>query len=505
MTLLFAGCKKDVEPEASVVKIVDENIEKGSDYINIDVEYDYPVELEAVTLYLSEKEDMSGAKTYNCKVEGKKFSVEVKGIKDETGYYFYYEYNNGYEKEKSGKKNMQTIVVTEAATNVTPTTAVLKGSVTNNDSDNKITEMGLCWGTEQDPTIEGEHYNIGTGNAEGVTTFTYELVNLQDNVTYYFRSYVVTSYGIIYGEEKSFTTVEILLPTVATREVTNIKARIAICGGNVTFDGNSIVTARGVCWSTLPNPTIKDNKTTDGSGTGSFTSNIPNLVPNIQYYVRSYATNEKGTVYGEEKCFKTLPLTGISNGYEYVDLGLPSGLLWATCNVGANTPEENGNYYAWGETATKETYDEDNCVTYGLTISMLRAYGYIDESGNLASQYDAATANWGGNWRMPTDDEFYELCKNCTLSWIYQNNVSGCKVVGPNGKSIFLPAVGVYIGSSIFNSENYGCYYWSSTPCEYDDIFNDDEANDFVFFYNGNCYMTGGSRICGESVRPVLE
>ena len=310
ITLFFVGCKKDDIAEASKVRIETETIEKGWDYVKINVEYDYPVVLEAVSLYLSEKEDMSDANVYECNVEGKKYSVELDSLKAGVAYYYCYEYDNGYEKEKCGKKSMQTIskpvVVTDAATNVTPTTAVLKGSVTNNDSGNKITEMGLCWGTEHEPAIEGEHYNKGIGNAEGTTTFTYNLVNLQDDVTYYFRSYVVTSLGIVYGEEKSFTTVEIVLPTVTTNAVTNIKATTATCGGYVSSDGNGTVTARGICWSTKPNPTISDSKTTDGSGTGSFTSYMSGLQDGTTYYVRAYATNEKGTAYGEEKSFATL-------------------------------------------------------------------------------------------------------------------------------------------------------------------------------------------------------
>ena len=104
MILIFAGCKKFDEIGASKVEIIKGNIEKGSGCININVEYDYPVELEAVTLYLSEKEDMSGAEAYDCKVEGKKFSVKVEGIKDETDYYYFYEYDNGYNVIKTEKK-----------------------------------------------------------------------------------------------------------------------------------------------------------------------------------------------------------------------------------------------------------------------------------------------------------------------------------------------------------------------------------------------------------------
>ena len=97
ITLIFAGCKKFDEIEASKVEIINENIEKGWDYVKINVEYDYPVELEAVTLYLSEKEDMSGAEAYDCKVEGKKFSVKVEGLKEGIAYYYCYEYDDGYD------------------------------------------------------------------------------------------------------------------------------------------------------------------------------------------------------------------------------------------------------------------------------------------------------------------------------------------------------------------------------------------------------------------------
>ena len=99
------------------------------------------------------------------------------------------------------------------------------------------------------------------------------------------------------------------------------------------------------------------------------------------------------------------------NGYEYVDLGL--SVKWATCNVGATSPEDYGDYFSWGETTTKEIYKYSDSPTYWLTNSELQTKGYIDEGGNLTSQYDAATANWGGNWRMPTNVEMYELINDC--------------------------------------------------------------------------------------------
>ena len=498
ITLIFAGCKKFDEIEASKVEIVEEKIEKGWDYIKINVEYDYPVDLEAVTLYLSEKEDMSGADAYKCNVEGKKFSVEVEGLKEGTTYYYCYGYDNGYEKEKGEKQNINTVskpvVITKEVSDVNTVSATLNGSVTNNAAINKIIEMGFCWGTEPDPTVEGSHYNNGSMSGTGTSDFSYNLTSLVDNVTYYVKTYAKTNLGIVYGEEKSFTTLELLLPTVMTENITNIKTNSARSGGNVSSDGNGTVTARGICWSTSQNPTIEDNKTTDGTGVGSFTSNLSNLEYNTTYYVRAYATNEVGTSYGEEVSFTTKDIVAVA-----VDLGLC--VKWATCNVGASSPEEYGDYFAWGETTTKSEYTEENYPTYRLRISELEAQGYIDSEGNLTAQYDAATANWGGNWRMPTDDEMQELIDNCTWTWTTQNGVEGYNVKGPNGNSIFLPAAGYRYGSSL-NDDGYGGDYWSSTPC---DAFFALTAYGLKLKYINGSEFEDFSRHCGFTVRPITE
>ena len=196
------------------------------------------------------------------------------------------------------------------------------------------------------------------------------------------------------------------------------------------------------------------------------------------------------------------PGTPDLNGHEYVDLGLPSGLKWATCNVGANAPEEYGNYYAWGETepAPNNNYSSSNCSAYGLSISQLQSQGYIDGDGNLTSSHDAARANWGGSWRMPTEAEQQELLNNCTWTWTTQNGVNGYKVASKtNGNSIFLPAAGIRSGSSLIYAGSYG-FYWSSTP---------DEGNSnyayYLFFYSSNHYVYYYRRNYGQSVRPVSE
>ena len=276
-------------------------------------------------------------------------------------------------------------------------------------------------------------------------------------------------------------------PVVTTAEVTNITVNSATCGGEVTFDGNDSVTARGICWSTSQTPTIEDNKTTDGSGVGSFTSNLSNLEHNTTYYVRAYATNEVGTFYGEEVSFTTLERT-FENGHEYVDLGL--SVKWATCNVGATSPEDYGNYYAWGETTTKSSYTRDNSKTYYVKMG--------DIAGN--SSYDAARANWGGNWRMPTKAEMQELIDKCNWTWTTQNGVKCYKVTSKtNGNSIFLPAAGYRFGSSLYYAGSDG-YYWSSTP------YGNYGINAYYLFFNSSVhFMDYGNRIYGQSVRPVLE
>ena len=176
------------------------------------------------------------------------------------------------------------------------------------------------------------------------------------------------------------------------------------------------------------------------------------------------------------------------NGHEYVDLGL--SVKWATCNVGANAPEDYGNYYAWGETSTKTEYTDYNSKTSGKSMN--------DISGNV--NYDAARANWGGKWRLPTKTEMQELIDKCTWTWITQNGVKGYKVTGPNGNSIFLPAAGHRSGSALYNAGGYGCY-WSSAPFDN----NSGSAAYYLNFYSGSRFMNRFYRFDGRSVRPVLE
>ena len=202
---------------------------------------------------------------------------------------------------------------------------------------------------------------------------------------------------------------------------------------------------------------------------------------------------------------------GKENGYDYVDLGLPSGLKWATCNVGAGKPEDYGSYFAWGETTAKSSYDWENLkyhtsgdsyenVKFSKYVSDSN-YGTIDNRTTLELSDDAARANWGGSWRMPTDAEFGELINNCTWTWTTQNGVNGYKVTskksGYTDKSIFLPAAGFRSNGSLRNAGSNG-YYWSSSL----DTYYSGLA--CVLYFDSSSHDRGYStRFCGRSVRPV--
>ena len=177
-----------------------------------------------------------------------------------------------------------------------------------------------------------------------------------------------------------------------------------------------------------------------------------------------------------------------------IDLGLPSGTKWACCNVDANSPEEYGGYYAWGETTTKSEY---NWKTYK------HCYGDDTSCRNLGSsicgtRYDVAHVRWGGSWQMPTLNQIEELLNNCTSEWTTFNGVSGCKFISKsNGGSIFLPAAGHRWGLGFDYVGSRG-YYWSGTQSTEREGSSSD-----LSFYSGACWVSDNGRYGGRSVRPV--
>ncbi len=199
-------------------------------------------------------------------------------------------------------------LTTNVTTDIAFTSATSGGDITETGGAD-ITAKGVCWSTSTNPTTEDNITNDGTE----IGSFTSTITGLTEDTTYYVKAYATNSEGTAYGEELEFTTLlSDSISTVTTTSVTDIALTSATSGGNLTDDGGSTVTAKGICWNTSPNPTTADNTTDEGTAMGSFTSAMTDLTENTTYYVRAYATNGEGTAYGEELEFTTLVVTSIS-------------------------------------------------------------------------------------------------------------------------------------------------------------------------------------------------
>jgi hypothetical protein len=194
--------------------------------------------------------------------------------------------------------------------------------------------------------------------------------------------------------------------------------------------------------------------------------------------------------------------------HEWVDLGLPSGTLWATCNVGAHNPEDYGDYFAWGETEPKEVYSFDTykwCYYDSIGNLCFSKYtgehnsGIVDNKTELDPDDDAAYVNWGSSWRMPSLEQQQELIEKCNWTWTQRNGVNCRKVTGPNGNSILLPTAGAWRDDSLYYEHTDGAY-WSRTfllnqyQCD---------ATYGLFFFSEHVYWSIDFRNCGFSVRAV--
>ena len=244
-------------------------------------------------------------------------------------------------------------------------------------------------------------------------------------------------------------------------------------GVTVTFDangGNGYMSPQiytvGVAQALTANEFTKENYWFAGWNTATDGSGI------------AYANTEEITITEDIILYAQWKISsGEAAGHLWVDLGLPSGTLWATCNVGASVPEEYGNYYAWAETLPKSRYTWYNykyCYSGLHYESSLTKYcnnaecgyqGYTDNLNTLLPEDDAAIANWGADWRMPTWDEMTELVNNCSSEWTVQNGINGLLFTGPNGNTVFFPASGGYFELDDGRLGYVGTlgFYWTST------------------------------------------
>jgi len=271
-------------------------------------------------------------------------------------------------------------VTTTAASTITTSTASSGGNITS-DGGATVTARGVCWSTTSGPTIN----NSTTSDASGTGIFTSNLSSLAPSTTYYLRAYATNSVGTSYGSEISFTTAapSATLVTLTTTAATAIAGTTATSGGNISSDGGSTVIARGVCWSTSSGATIAlSTKTSDGTGTGSFTSSITGLSGSTLYYVRAYATNSVGTAYGNEITFTTSAVSANTTGTLTVNvLTVAPGGGYAPKNVVAIWIETNTGVFV------KSLLVYANARKNDLTT------WYPNSSGNVVNATTGATQN----------------------------------------------------------------------------------------------------------------
>jgi hypothetical protein len=259
--------------------------------------------------------------------------------------------------EEMSEIRLDSTMITKQSMEVTSETAMVEGFVIAEGSG--LQERGICYSTSENPTIE-DNTVVYEGETESAA-FTVEISGLDYATTYYARSYGMTSEGVVYGDQISFTT-DPVIPTVSTVEVTEITGNSANTGGNVTVGGGADVTAYGVVFGTQENPTVDDEKTEDGEGLGEFTSVLEELNGNTTYYVRAYATNSAGTGYGEQISFTTLvdaPVV-VTSSVEPIEKTL-AGLNGEVTYDGGGTVSARG--FVWG--TTENPTMEENVINSG--------------------------------------------------------------------------------------------------------------------------------------------
>jgi hypothetical protein len=353
LIILSKSCTKDKEPNTSVnnkvtlgptVQVSSITINSASTGGNVLTSGLDEVLERGVCWNTTGKPTLNDSKTLNGKGTGP-FISNITGLLSGTSYsvrsYAKTEFETIYGSELRFTTLQLPILTTGAASNITGTSALVSANIMSNGGQT-ISERGFCFNTSPNPNItHGRAVVLGTF----VGPFSSTITGLSPNTTYYVRAYATTSAGTGYGNEINFKTP--VAPVLSTSAVTSIGLTTAITGGNITNDGGSPITARGVCYSTSPNPTISNPRTSDGAGTGVFNSSLSGLAQYTVYYLRAYATNAAGTAYGNELQFRTFAVpsvnttsaqsvtssTAVSGGNVTFDGGITvssRGVCWST-------------------------------------------------------------------------------------------------------------------------------------------------------------------------------
>ncbi len=390
---------------------------------------------------------------------------------------------------------------TPSATTATVTTKVVSdpsfnsanggGDITSDGGD-PITARGVCWSITTEPQVTGPHTTDGAGTG----SFDSNLTGLLPGTPYFVRAYAINSKGTSYGNEVTFVT-DVTLATVLTRAVAEPNVYNAPGGGNITDDGGDPATVRGVCWSTTPEPTVAGSHTTDGTGTGTFDSNITGLLPATTYYVRAYATNSAGTAYGEEVSFSTLLGDIDGNSYRFITF---MGQVWMaenlkTTKLNDGTPISNISVPADWESASTPAYAwySNNEALYKLTYGALYNWQAV-ASNKLCPE----------GWHVPTEADW-----NVLIGYLLGADVAGGKLkqagtalwlspnVGATNEINFtaLPGGGRRTTGE-FDDRGIRGLWWTSTPSGSDNGVGISMQNETTIVSIGNS-ITG----VGRSIR----
>lgn len=377
-------------------------------------------------------------------------------------------------------------VITNSITNLTQTSATLNGNVTS-DGGTTITARGFYWSETDQTPDSGDNKETVSGTTG---SFIKSITGLQSNTTYYYRAFATNSEGTSTGEVQQFITNQNLsIPAVTTNAITDITQTTATSGGNVTSDGGATVTARGVCWSTSPNPTTANSKTTNGIGTGSFTSNINGLTANTPYYVRAYAINSAGTSYGDEVTLTTTAAEGPVYG-SFTDPR--DGNVYKTVTIGEQVwMAENLAYLPAVSPPTYGSYTEPFYYVYGYTgsdVSTAKQQANYTTYGVLYN-WPAAFAACPAGWHLPSDAEWIALIDfliaddnnydgtlignkiaksmTATTNWAsstIKGAVGNTDYPAYRNKTGFSGLPGGYRGyDALYHSMGLASYWWSST------------------------------------------
>jgi uncharacterized protein (TIGR02145 family) len=364
------------------------------------------------------------------------------------------------------------VVNTSDVGNLTQTNATGGGNVTSAGTAT-VTASGICWNTSSGPTTANNKTTDGTGTG----TFTSSITGLTASTTYYVRAYATSSAGTSYGSEKTFTTPALSAPIVNTADVSSIMQTTATCGGNVSSAGTSTVTAMGICWNTSSAPTTANSKTTDGTGTGTFTSSLTGLTATTTYYVRAYATNTTGTSYGAEKVFTTpAHIPPVVNTAD-VNTITPTSASCGGNVTSAGTLPVTARGVCWNTTGTPTTADyftsdslgtgAFNSKITGLTPDMkyyVRAYAQSLAGTSYGEEKNFRTIiNLGSAKVKDYDGNLYDTVTIGKQIWLKQN----LKVTHyNNGDLIPLYTASTTVGArAYYNNDSatfaptYGAYY----------------------------------------------